>query len=77
LSKPTFKMQPLNKLRFIATVAKYIKVKFCRGLDMCTDWWIFGATIFAGIMAAIATFFAVIYSNKKTAEDMRKIKNQI
>ena len=35
---------------------------------MCTDWWIFGATIFAGIMAAVATCFAVIYTNKKTAE---------
>lgn len=34
-----------------------------------SDWWIVGATIGAGIMAALATWFAVVYTNKKTAEN--------
>lgn len=33
-----------------------------------TDWWMFGATIFAGILTAIMTYIAVRYTNKKTIE---------
>lgn len=37
---------------------------------MQTDWWLFGATLFSGIIAAIATIIAVVYSNRKTREQM-------
>ena len=35
-----------------------------------TDWWGFGATLFAGIITAIATIVAVIYTNRKTKEQL-------
>ena len=38
------------------------------------DWWMFGATIFAGVLTAIATFIAVWYTNKKTVELYEKDK---
>lgn len=37
-------------------------------ININTDWWIFGATIGAGILAALATWFAVVYTNKKNSE---------
>lgn len=45
---------------------------------IATDWWIFGATIFGGILTALATMWAVIYSNKKTREQIyeQNIKNE-
>ena len=36
------------------------------------DCWIFAATIFAGILSAIATWVAVVYTNKKTVENYKK-----
>lgn len=33
-----------------------------------TDWWTFGATIFAGILTATITYIAVVYTNNKTVE---------
>ena len=39
-----------------------------------TDWWMFGATIFAGVLTAIVTFIAVWYTNKKTVELYEKDK---
>ena len=33
-----------------------------------TDWWSFGATVFAGVLTAIVTYGAVWYTNKKTIE---------
>ena len=37
-----------------------------------SDWWIVGATIFAGLLAAAATWVAVVYTNKKTAENYER-----
>ena len=42
--------------------------------EMLTDWWSFGATIFVGILTAIATYGAVWYTNKKTIELYEKDK---
>lgn len=41
-----------------------------------TDWWIFGATIFAGIATALATMGAVIYTNKKTIRQLKEQKEE-
>lgn len=43
--------------------------------EIATDWWTFGATIFAGILTALMTYIAVVYTNKKTVELYEKIKN--
>jgi len=37
-----------------------------------SDWWIVGATIITGIMAALATWFAVVYTNKKTSKNYER-----
>ena len=37
-------------------------------IETVTDWWMFGATIGAGILTALVTFVAVWYTNKKTVE---------
>lgn len=37
-------------------------------IETAIDWWTFGATIFAGILTAIMTYIAVVYTNKKTVE---------
>lgn len=37
-------------------------------METVTDWWMFGSTIFAGILTAIMTYIAVRYTNKKTVE---------
>lgn len=36
------------------------------------DWWTFGATIFSGIITALATMAAVIYTNRKSNAQMKK-----
>ena len=41
---------------------------------IATDWWIFGATIGAGILTAIVTVVAVYYTNKWTSERYEKDK---
>lgn len=41
---------------------------------IATDWWTFGATIFAGILTALMTYIAVVYTNKKTVELYEKDK---
>lgn len=41
-----------------------------------TDWWMFWATLFAGIFSALATWFAVVYTNNKTAERYEKEKER-
>lgn len=43
--------------------------------EFVTDWWTIGATIFAGILTAAATFIAVCYTNKKTVEMYEKDKD--
>lgn len=43
-------------------------------MEAITDWWMFGATIFAGVLTAIVTFIAVWYTNKKTVELYEKDK---
>lgn len=40
--------------------------------NLCTDWWMFGATIFSGIITALATMAAVIYTNKKSNAQLKK-----
>ena len=35
-----------------------------------TNWWEIGAVLFSGIISAIATIIAVVYSNKKTKEQL-------
>ena len=37
-----------------------------------TDWWMVVATLFAGVLTAAATLGAVIYSNKKTREQIQQ-----
>ncbi len=39
-----------------------------------TDWWMFGATLGTGILTAIITYIAVVYTNKKTVELYEKDK---
>ena len=39
-----------------------------------TDWWMFGATLGTGILTAIVTYIAVVYTNKKTVELYEKDK---
>ena len=41
-----------------------------------TDWWGFGATLFAGIITAAATFGAVVYSNWKTRQQFIQDKEE-
>ena len=35
-----------------------------------TDWWEFGATVFSGIISAAATITAVVYTNRKTKQQL-------
>lgn len=37
-------------------------------METVTDWWMFGATIGAGILTALVTYVAVWYTNRKTVE---------
>lgn len=37
-----------------------------------TDWWTFGATIFSGVITALATMGAVIYTNQKSNAQLKK-----
>ena len=37
-----------------------------------TDWWSFGATIFSGLITAASTILAVIYTNRKTREQLKE-----
>lgn len=39
---------------------------------VATDWWGFGATLLAGILTAIATMAAVIYTNSRTKKQLRE-----
>lgn len=38
---------------------------------VATDWWGFGATLVAGILTAIATMAAVIYTNSRTKKQLK------
>ena len=37
-----------------------------------TDWWAIAATILSGVIAATATIIAVVYTNAKTKEQLKK-----
>ncbi len=39
---------------------------------VATDWWGFGATLAAGVLTAIATMAAVIYTNSKTKKQLKE-----
>lgn len=39
---------------------------------VATDWWGFGATLVAGVLTAIATMAAVIYTNSKTKKQLKE-----
>lgn len=39
---------------------------------VATDWWEFGATVVAGILTAIATMAAVIYTNSQTKKQLKE-----
>lgn len=41
-------------------------------VHVATDWWGFGATIFTGILTAIATMAAVIYTNSRTKKQLKE-----
>lgn len=41
-----------------------------------TDWWLFAATIVSGMLSALATWFAVVYTNKKTAQKYEQEKER-
>ena len=43
-------------------------------INNVTDWWMFGATIGAGILTALVTIITVFYTNKWTAERYEKDK---
>lgn len=43
-------------------------------INNVTDWWMFGATIGAGILTALITIITVFYTNKWTAERYEKDK---
>lgn len=40
--------------------------------SLMPDWWTFGATVFSGIITALATMAAVIYTNRKNNAQMKK-----
>lgn len=40
--------------------------------NLCSDWWMFGATIFSGVITALATMAAVIYTNKKSNAQLKE-----
>ena len=39
---------------------------------VATDWWGFAATLVAGILTAIATMSAVIYTNSRTKKQLKE-----
>ncbi|MEY8390051.1 hypothetical protein AALA98_01555 [Lachnospiraceae bacterium 45-W7] len=39
---------------------------------VATDWWGFGATLVAGILTAISTMAAVIYTNSRTKKQLKE-----
>ena len=39
---------------------------------VATDWWGFAATLVAGVLTAIATMAAVIYTNSKTKKQLKE-----
>lgn len=41
-------------------------------IQVATDWWTVGATLFAGILTAIATMAAVIYTNCQTKKQLKE-----
>lgn len=41
-------------------------------VHVATDWWGFGATLVAGILTAIATMAAVIYTNNRTKKQLKE-----
>lgn len=41
-------------------------------IQVATDWWVVGATLFAGILTAFATMAAVIYTNNRTKEQLKE-----
>lgn len=45
-------------------------------IQISTDWWMFGAGIFAGVVTALSTLGAVIYSNRKTIQQLRIQKEE-
>lgn len=44
----------------------------CSILHIATDWWGIGATILSGIITAVATMGAVIYTNNRTNKQLRE-----
>lgn len=41
-------------------------------IHVATDWWGFGATLAAGVLTAIATMAAVIYTNSRTKKQLKE-----
>ena len=41
-------------------------------IHVATDWWGFGATLVAGVLTAIATMAAVIYTNNRTKKQLKE-----
>lgn len=41
-------------------------------IHVATDWWTVGATLFAGVLTAIATMAAVIYTNSRTKKQLKE-----
>lgn len=41
-------------------------------IHVATDWWGFGATLVAGVLTAIATMAAVIYTNNQTKKQLKE-----
>lgn len=44
----------------------------CNIIHIATDWWGISATIFSGIITAVATMGAVIYTNNRTNKQLRE-----
>ena len=45
-------------------------------VDVITDWWAIAATIISGILAAVATLGAVLYSNNQTKKQLIQQENK-
>lgn len=41
------------------------------------DWWTFGATIFSGVITALATMAAIIYTNRKSNVQLKSARRKI
>ena len=79
-SAPYKGLRPLRRFAAIPYIERKaekegVALEFTLTNDMihvATDWWGFGATLVAGILTAIATMAAVIYTNNQTKKQLKE-----